>query len=359
MLTRLHPERIAAASYVPTAGCDLTHLTNDELIAGTRRLVGASNQVLAMLLAHLAEVEARGIHRQRACSSLYTYCIYELRFSEDAAYRRVSAARLVKRFPALYEAIASGELHLTGLLMLGPHLTPENHLDVLGRAKHRTKKELGKLLRALDPLPDLPARIEPLAPAPARPVTTKPSWADFVESLSPVVRELQPGDAPRDWMNDELPVGVAELRAPRAANDEKCAAERDPDGELPALARPEAAPVTGPLRYGVQFSAEEEYVQLVERAKALLSHAHSKSTLEEIHLRAMRLLVADLEKRRFGKAARPRRVADKGEASRPGHESSNLTLRCRAHNALAAEEDFGRNFVEQKRMRGHEPFGSG
>jgi hypothetical protein len=180
----------------------------------------------------------------------------------------------------------------------------------------------------------------------------------------------------------------------------------------------------------VQFSAEEEYVQLVERAKALLSHAHSKSTLEEIHLRAMRLLVADLEKRRFGKTARPRRVAHEGEArlqepsepsepsdpsepseprlARPraryipaavrrevyardaarctfvdsagqrcreshclelhhlqafaqggGHHSSNLTLRCRAHNALAAEQDFGRAFVEQKRVRGHEPFGSG
>jgi hypothetical protein len=40
------------------------------------------------------------------------------------------------------------------------------------------------------------------------------------------------------------------------------------------------------------------------------------------------------------------------------HDSSNLTLRCRAHNALAAEEDFGRNFVEQKRVRKHEPFGS-
>jgi hypothetical protein len=52
-------------------------------------------------------------------------------------------------------------------------------------------------------------RFEPLAPTPARPVTTTPSWADFVEPLSPVVRELQPGDAPRDWMNDELPVGIA------------------------------------------------------------------------------------------------------------------------------------------------------
>jgi 5-methylcytosine-specific restriction endonuclease McrA len=29
--------------------------------------------------------------------------------------------------------------------------------------------------------------------------------------------------------------------------------------------------------------------------------------------------------------------------------ASNLTLRCSAHNALAAEEDFGRDVIEQKR----------
>ena len=28
---------------------------------------------------------------------------------------------------------------------------------------------------------------------------------------------------------------------------------------------------------------------------------------------------------------------------------TNLTLRCRAHNALAAEQDFGRNFIRLKR----------
>lgn len=388
MLTRIHQEKIAAATHVPTAGCDLTHLTNDELIAGTRRLVGSSNQVFAMLLAHLAEVEARGIHRERACSSLYTYCIYELRFSEDAAFRRVSAARLVKRFPALYDAIASGELHLTGLLMLGPQLTAENHLEVLGRAKHRTKKELGKLLRTLQPLPDLPARIEPLGPAPARPATTRPSWEAFVESLSPPVRELPPGDAPRDWVGAELQL-------------------------QPAPARPGAAPISQPLRYSVQFSAQEEYVQLVERAKALLSHAHARSSLEEIHFRALQLLVADLEKRRFAKTARSRKPstqapepASESNAPRPrsrhipsatkrvvyerdearcsyvdasgqrcrethclelhhlepfarggAHAPTNLTLRCRAHNALAAEQDFGPEHVAEARSaRRHEPF---
>src|SRR3954464_11902454 len=133
MLTRLHPERIAAASHVPTAGCDLTQLTNDELIAGTRRLVGTSNQLFAMLLAHLAEVEARGIHRERACSSLYTYCIYELRFSEDEAQRRCRAARLARQFPILLEMLAEASLHLTGILLIGPHLTSENHAELLAR----------------------------------------------------------------------------------------------------------------------------------------------------------------------------------------------------------------------------------
>jgi hypothetical protein len=65
---------------------------------------------------------------------------------------------LVKRFPLLLGAIANGELHLTGLLMLGPHLTPENIVEVLGRAKFRTKKELGKLVRELHPIAAGPRR---------------------------------------------------------------------------------------------------------------------------------------------------------------------------------------------------------
>src|SRR6478752_3519218 len=134
---------------IPGGAASLAQLTDDELLASTRRLVGKSNQLLAALLLHLAEVEVRGVHRTRRCASLYTYCIYELRFSEDAAARRSAAARWVKQFPALLDAIADGELHLTGLLMIGPHLTPENQLEVLGRARFRTKKELAKLIREL------------------------------------------------------------------------------------------------------------------------------------------------------------------------------------------------------------------
>ena len=104
----------------------LSELSDDELLASTRKIVGRSNQLLAALLAHLGEVEARGIYRVRSCASVYTYCVYELRMSEDAAFRRARAAKIARQYPVVLDKIAAGEIHLTALLMLGPHLTEEN-----------------------------------------------------------------------------------------------------------------------------------------------------------------------------------------------------------------------------------------
>ena len=74
-----------------------------------------------------------------------------------------------------------------------------------------------------------------------------------------------------------------------------------PSGEDAPLDR---ATLSGPQRYSVQFTASEEYVALVEEAKALLAHALPSATLAEIHLRALRTLVAELKKRKFAVGAR-------------------------------------------------------
>jgi hypothetical protein len=418
---------------LPSLDLSLGHLSDDEVLARTRRLVGRSNLLLAELLAHLAEVETRGIHRIRACSSLYAYCIYELRFSEDAAFRRVAAARLVRRFPALLDALASGELHLTGLLMLGPHLTESNLAEVLARAKHRTKRELARLVRVLDPLPAVPARIEPLGPALARAIPAEPTWESFVQSFCPV-RELAPGERPRDWMASENDTGSAD--AGEEPTTTEVAAPARVDSTAPELVGAEHAGLEplAPERYKVQFTATEEYVRLVEEAKALLSHAAPRATLDEIQLRALRTFVALLRKQKYATADAPSHQAQsraRGEpptsrrdtvateleaepshagtnarhprqrvrhipaavrravfdrdgqqctyfdaagrrcpethrlefhhlepfASGGEHTAENVALRCVAHNALAAEDDFGRELIEEKqRSRVHEPF---
>ena len=293
---------------VPGGSLGLAQLTDDELLANTRRLVGKSNQLLAALLVHLAEVEARGVHRTRRCASLYTYCIYELRFSEDAAARRSAAARWVKLFPPLFEAIAEGELHLTGLLMIGPHLTPENHINVLGRAKFRTKKELAKLVRELQPLPQLPDSIEPLGPSPSCTLRA-PTWAEFATSLCPPIRELPAGERPQDWANDgfesadggESPGDGGEAIAMGDALPAD--GEALPVGPVPA----DLPPVTGPQLYQLQFSTIEEHVQLLERARALLARERPGMTLGKLHLEALKVFVAALEKRKFAVTGRPRK----------------------------------------------------
>jgi hypothetical protein len=76
-----------------------------------------------------------------------------------------------------------------------------------------------------------------------------------------------------------------------------------------AEADSEAAPAdpdpVEPQRYRVQFTATQEYVDLLETARDLLAHAVPSRSIEEVHLRAMRALVAELKKKRTGATKEP------------------------------------------------------
>jgi len=258
----------------------LASISDDQLFAAVQHLTARSNVALADLLAHLGEVERRGVHRLRACASLYTYCIYELRLSEDAAFRRSKAARLVREYPELHDAIAKGEIHLTGVLMIGPHLGGERHAEILRRARFRSKRELLRLLAEIDPTPEVPALVEPIGPAPAGLAT----HGALVQALAGPVRELPPGRRPEDWIatsaehtprNDEAEVGSADAGEPADAAEQQKA-----------------------LRYRVQFTASQEFVDLLEEASNLIGHETPRATLPEIQVRALRALVQELRARR-------------------------------------------------------------
>ena len=58
-------------------------------------------------------------------------------------------------------------------------------------------------------------------------------------------------------------------------------------------------------------------MRLVERAKALLSHAVPSGALGELHLRAMRLLVSELEKRKYAVTAQPLKTSREAAVTSP------------------------------------------
>ena len=69
--------------------------------------MGSQRHVMALIVAHLAEVDARRLHLKKGFPSLFSYCVGELHFSEDEACRRIEAARSLRRFPCIGELLKS------------------------------------------------------------------------------------------------------------------------------------------------------------------------------------------------------------------------------------------------------------
>jgi hypothetical protein len=67
-----------------------------------------------------------------------------------------------------------------------------------------------------------------------------------------------------------------------------------------------AAGAFGAQRCRVQFTASQEYVELLEEARDLLTHAVPNRASDEVHVRALRLLVAELKKRKYALPAASR-----------------------------------------------------
>jgi hypothetical protein len=124
----------------------LTHLGDRELLRDLATLVAQDRQTTALVLAHIAEVDARKLYLPAAYPSMHAYCVKELRLSEDAAFRRITVARVARRVPAIFAAIADGRLHLSAVSMLVPYLREENADELLGAAAHKSRLDLEQLI---------------------------------------------------------------------------------------------------------------------------------------------------------------------------------------------------------------------
>src|SRR6266850_293346 len=188
-------------------------LSDQDLLARLETLAGKEREASVELVAHLAALDGRpALHLAQGYGSLFNYCTQALRLSEDAACNRIDAARACRRFPLILELLASGSLTLTSVRLLGKHLTAENHLSVLAKARDKSRREIDVLIAELAPRPDIPSAVRRLpcpraTPAPsARPMpamSSLPSAADPAivpsPSAGPVIAPSPPAvpDTPR------------------------------------------------------------------------------------------------------------------------------------------------------------------
>ena len=92
-----------------------SQMSDAEVHESAVRLEEKERRITLALLRHLNEIERRHLFSKFSVSSLHGYCMKELKMSDGAAGRRVSAARLLRDLPAIEEKILTGAVNLTSV----------------------------------------------------------------------------------------------------------------------------------------------------------------------------------------------------------------------------------------------------
>jgi 5-methylcytosine-specific restriction endonuclease McrA len=357
---------------------ELTHLADSTLIRDLSSLVARDRLTTAELLAHIAEFDARRLYLPAGYPSMAAYCVGELRLSEDAAAKRIQAARAARRFPAIFAALADGRLHLTGVGLLAPYLIEATADELLAAATHKTKAEIERLLAERFPRPDVLAWVAAL-PGPSAPAREHaPAHVDC---------DPRPGLAVGSPVGEHAPAHVE--RAPGFAPVVGQMSPACADG------RSRLKPLS-PRSFAVQFTLSRSGHDLLRQAQELLGPDLPAGDIGAVFERALQVLVPQLEKRKLAATDRPR-VARRGpkpdsrhvpaevrravwrrdggrctfvagnghrcearaglqfdhiDAYARGGEAtvSGIRLLCRGHNHLEAERTYGVEFMRHKRL---------
>ena len=159
----------------------LGSIGDDELLAALSGLVRREHDLMSDLLAHLAELDERRLYLDLGFTSLFAYCTEALGFCKSSAARRIAVARTCRKYPEAFARVARGELQLSVLSLLGPHLNAENAAELFEGCRHQSCEQVELLLAARFPKSDVRDLIRRL---PARPDTSTPHGGSGLEMAS-------------------------------------------------------------------------------------------------------------------------------------------------------------------------------
>ena len=110
---------------------NLKSVSNEELLSSLKEMRGGECQIVADIVSYLAEVDSRQVYRDYGYSSLFSFCMHGLGYSEGAAQRRITAARCLRDNAEVYELLRDGKVSLCSLSQVARVITPENKAEVL------------------------------------------------------------------------------------------------------------------------------------------------------------------------------------------------------------------------------------
>ena len=132
-------------------------VNNEELVSILKSKAQTERNLTLEIIELLEELDTRKLHLKMGFGSLLEFCVKELKYSESAAYRRISAMRVVREVPQAKTSLMSGALNIATLSQAQTFLNQEKKynnksysktekLDLIVSLENKTKRECGKLL---------------------------------------------------------------------------------------------------------------------------------------------------------------------------------------------------------------------
>ncbi len=221
-------------------------LTDDALLAQTRKFAHLEHHVEVTVIDHLREIHTRRLHLRRGFSSLFDYAVRELGYSDSAASRRISALKLCEDLPEVRDGLQDGSISLTTAAQL------QNAFD--RQRRNRRRRQRGAVVTGRPAVPRQESLLSPAAEAPEPP---EPAPLLDVSARKALVQQAA-GRSTRQVQ--ELLAGV------------------DPELTVPAdKVRP-----LGNGRYELKAVIDAECHRALERLRGLLSHVDPYMTLGQL-----------------------------------------------------------------------------
>ncbi|MEI9952210.1 MAG: hypothetical protein WDO74_25295 [Pseudomonadota bacterium] len=259
----------------------LKALADDELLAGLSNIVGRRNQITAEFLAYLAELDERQLFLDLGFASLFEYCVDGLGLCESTAGRHIAAARVCCNHPEGFALVASGALHASALSLLRKHLTPENAGELFELCARRSARKVEELVAARFPRPDVRDLVRRL---PAQTGLTLDVGCDSEKTST---------EEPSRGASQE-PSAERQKAFVESPSLEPSAALGAPEAHRPRRLEPLSA-----NRYGVHFTVDGEFRELLERVRGLAGHRLPSGDLMTLIKRGLDAYERELTKERF------------------------------------------------------------
>ena len=118
---------------------------NQQLVSDLRLLVKQERRITREILEKIAVADERRLYAELGYPSLLAWLVDDLKYTKQAAYRRIEGARLLRSVPVTSALVETGQVNVTTLSMLGTAIRQEEKRSKMPLLAEKKRELVAKI----------------------------------------------------------------------------------------------------------------------------------------------------------------------------------------------------------------------